>query len=147
MKKILALIISAILVFTSACSTQATNKLTANDYAIKLKTVGLPIGNIIVYTAENDPNKILGRPNQYTSTVEFVDTTLEQIGDSPVGGNVEVFSNAKDAESRKIYIDSFGSSPLFAEYSYINGSTLLRLDLSLTPAQAEKYKSEFDKIK
>ena len=44
---------------------------TAEDYANALKDAGLPIWKIEVWTAETDPNEKLGRPNEYTSKIDF----------------------------------------------------------------------------
>jgi hypothetical protein len=32
----------------------------------------------VVYSAENDPNKVLGHPNGYASKVSFTDSRVEQ---------------------------------------------------------------------
>jgi hypothetical protein len=148
LKKVL-LLIMFVLILTGCGAKEAdvTETLTAEDHVTKLKEAGLPIDNVIVFTAETDPNEMLGRPNGYTSKVNFADTTIEQFGDDPVGGSIEVFENEKDVKNRKEYIDSIGEEmQLFAEYSYVKGSVLLRLDSALTPEQAEKYKAEFEKI-
>lgn len=108
---------------------------------------GIPVDNITVYTAENDPNELLGRPNQYTSKVNFADTRLDQSGDDPVGGSVEVFANEEDAKNRYDYVDGIGEKmSLFAQYLYLTGPVLLRLDKSLTPDQAKEYQDAFDKF-
>jgi len=138
-------------VFLVGCgdSKTSTASLTASDYIDKLKEAGHPIGLVVDYTAETDPNELLGRPNQYTSKSNFADTTIEQLDPTdPDGGSVEVFKTKKDAENRKKYIDNIGESmPMLTEYSYINGTALLRLSKSLTPDQAEKYKGTFMEIK
>lgn len=150
MKKLGILTIMAF-VFLVGCGDSKTNttSLSASQYIEKLKESGHPIGLVIDYTAETDPNKMLGRPNQYTSKSNFADTTIEQLDPTdPDGGSVEVFKTKKDAENRKKYIDSIGESmPMLTEYSYINGTALLRLSKSLTPDQAEKYKETFMEIK
>lgn len=147
MKKlgILVLISVILLAGCGKSTTSTTASLTSSDYINKLKDAGLTIGEVIDYTAETDPNELLGRPNQYTSKSNFADTNLEQSeNDDPAGGSVEVFESKKDAENRKTYIDDIGkNSPMFAEYSYINGSALLRLNKSLTPDQAKKYEDAF----
>lgn len=51
---------------------------TAEEISAALKAKGLLIGTVVVYTAETDTNKLLGRPNQYTSKVNFADTSLDQ---------------------------------------------------------------------
>ena len=128
--------------------TPLPKELTAKDYCKLLISAGLPIGKVVTYTAETDKNKLLGRPKQYTSKVNFSDTTLEQGGSDPVGGSIEVFESNQDAQTRKAYIDKIGEeTPLFLEYSYINGKALLRLNSDLTPEQANKYKDAFMKIK
>jgi hypothetical protein len=128
------------MVFSLAgCGGSATSKkaLDAEEYGSKLKEAGLSIENIEVSTAENDENKLLGRPNQYTSKINFTN------------GSIEVFANKEDAKNRKEYIDSIGKKmPLVAEYSYINDTgVLLRIDKKITPDDAKKYEEAFMKIK
>src|SRR5690348_5324921 len=38
---------------------------TAAQFVQALKDAGMPIGEIFAYDASNDPNHLLGRPNQY----------------------------------------------------------------------------------
>ena len=64
-----------------------------------LKENGFPIGNVVVYTEETDPNKFLGRPNQYISKLNFSDTTLSPNADNLNGGGIEVFKRP----SRNLY--------------------------------------------
>ncbi len=122
---------------------------TAEEISTALKAKGLPVGKVIVYTAETDTNKLLGRPNQYTSKVNFADTSLEQLDpNNPNGGSVEFFTSASDARTRKDYIDNIGKqSPMFVEYSYINGTALLRLSKDLTKDQAAQYEKAFKELK
>lgn len=134
---------------TSSTQNQEPVKLkTAKEISTALKNKGLPIGTVVVFTAETDSNKLLGRPHQYISKVGFADTTIEQSDQSdPKGGSVEFFSSSSDTKARKEYIDSFGKqSPMFIEYSYINGTALLRLNSDLTPEQAAKYEKGFKEL-
>jgi hypothetical protein len=48
----------------------------ANEVVQRLEAEGMPIGESKAYSAENDPNELLGRPGQYTSKVIFKDTRL-----------------------------------------------------------------------
>ena len=110
----------------------------------KLSAAGLPVGESITYTAETDPNNLLGRPNGYEGKINFRDTRLmvERVTefDTGDGGSLEFFPSAAGATSRKDYIQSLGkASPLFTEYDYVNGRILLRLSARLTPAQAAEY--------
>jgi len=110
-----------------------------------LKENGFPIGNVVVYTEETDPNKFLGRPNQYISKLNFSDTTLSPNADNLNGGSIEVFLNPEDAEARKTYIDTIGKQmPVLSEYSFIRGTALLRLSRDLTPTKAQEYEKYFN---
>lgn len=111
-----------------------------------LRQRGLPIGEVVAFTAETDPNKSLGRPNQYTSKATFLDTRLhrerpEQIS-ADDGGTVETFANEGDAKARQAYVGSITSKVTpFAEYAYLDGKVLLRVSKRLTPDQAAQYEA------
>ncbi len=158
MKRILTLLILVLLTVSlvgcGAAQTQTPKQeeakpQTAEEVVNALKAKGLSIDNIIVYTAETDPNSLLGRPNQYTSKVKFADTNLEQTDTAePTGGTIEFFTSNEGAKARKEYIDNFGKSmPMLVEYSYINNGVLLRLDKELTPDQASNYEKAFAELK
>ena len=118
-----------------------------------LKGDMLPIGDVAVFTAENDPNSLLGRPNQYVSKVSFVDLRIgseteapEDIGVSE-GGSIEVFANEADAKARYDYVTSVTKMmPMLAEYGYQVGNVYLRLSKELTPEQAREYEISLLKI-
>lgn len=124
--------------------------MTAAQLVDKLKKENLPIDNVIVYNEKNDVNKLLGRPKQYISKVNFADTGLDQYDDpeNPNGGSIETFRNTKDLNTRKTYLESLGKgSPLFIEYDIAKGNYLLRLSKDLTSDQVNKYKKAFMSIK
>lgn len=115
----------------------------ANQVIEKLKSRGLPIGEIENYTADNDPNHLLGRPNQYLSKVNFHDTRLKRSEDfdTSAGGSIEVFASEDDAQRRAKYIEGLGkASPMFVEYGFTNGVVLLRVSKDLSPDQAREYR-------
>jgi len=123
--------------------------LTAEQITTKLKEAKVPVTNVIVYTEQNDENKLLGRPNQYVSKVNFADSRIEQLDETnPKGGSIETFSNTKDLNNRKTYIETFvNSNPAFTEYLIVNGNYLLRLHKDLTGTQVEEYKQVFAGLK
>jgi len=115
----------------------------------RLKAAGLPIGTVTVYTADNDPNHLLGRPGGYTSKASFADTRVKadqarstEAGAVDLGGSVEVYADTAGATARADYIGkSEKSMPMLGtEYDYVSGSVLLRLSQVLTPDQAAAYK-------
>lgn len=125
----------------------------ADQLLAGLKAKGLPIGVTVTYTAETDQNKLLGRPNQYTSKVNFKDTRIPDSGNQGVdisvgdGGSIEAFANQADAQKRFQYLQSISSSSsLFAEYEYLDGVAILRLSHQLTPDQAKAYEVAFKSL-
>lgn len=118
---------------------------TAEEIINTVKDSGLPVGTIIVYTEETDSNNLLGRPNQYTSKINFADTRIDQYDEenNPVGGTVEVFINGEDATARKAYIEALSS---IRQYIYQYKNVLVRIDFDLTPEQAEEYHLAFKDI-
>jgi len=121
--------------------------LDATEVVQRLEEEGMPIGETKAYTAENDPNELLGRPGQYTSKVIFEDTRLGRDRsvsgfDVQNGGSVEVFENNEDAIRRAEYVEAIAQSlgPL-NEYAFREGAVLLRLSHRHTPQQAGKYEA------
>ncbi|MFF0085983.1 hypothetical protein ACFYR1_40765 [Streptomyces canus] len=125
---------------TPSTASTAFTKLTA-----KVTTVHLS-GTV---TAENDPNHLLGRPNQYTSKVTFTDSRIKpadvagtEKGAVERGGAIEVFTHPADAAARAKYIQAVTKSmPVLAEYDYVHGTVVVRVSHYLTPKQAAEYKS------
>lgn len=149
MKKILVLILVSVFLVLSGCSSTNDKELTAEEIVTKLKESGLPIENVIVYTEETDPNALLGRPNQYSSKVNFADNRIEQydVDEDPIGGTVEVFESEKDAKKRHDYLESVGEAVSFLqEYKYLHGKVLLRVSYDLTPKQVEEYNTNLQVI-
>lgn len=116
------------------------------ENAVKaFQAAGLPIVDVVVYTAETDPNKLLGRPHQYIAKVSWKDTRLTTPSVASPGGSIEVFANTEDLQARKQYVESF--SAIFPEYSYVNGLMLFHLSSDLTPDQAKVYEDVFMKLR
>jgi hypothetical protein len=106
-----------------------------------LRRAGLPIGTVRYHSPASDPNKLLGRPGQYTGKANFHDRRLRG-RDYTVdnGGSVETFASNSDASRRYKYVRAIStSSPLFAEWNYVEGTVVLRLSHELTPRQAKQY--------
>lgn len=114
-----------------------------------LTAQGLPVTGVIAYTADTDPNKLLGRPGQYTSKAAFVDTRVDtsekagvDAGSVELGGGVEMFADASQAQARMQYIQSVlqnSGGALGAEYDYLTGGVLVRVSGDLSPDQANAY--------
>ncbi|WP_156934829.1 thermonuclease family protein [Pseudonocardia spinosispora] len=101
-----------------------------------------------VYTAESDPNKLLGRPGGYLSKTAFTDSRAETSSSGALpdaitnGGSVEVFADEEGATTRRDYLQGIGKrAPILGEYDYQNGAVLLRVSRNLTPQQAAEYEA------
>lgn len=121
---------------------------TAEDVAKALVSEGLKVTDIQVVTAENDGNKLLGRPGQYTSKVFFYDARHAKQASSDAGENtIEVFASPGDAKARQDYIAEVTKEmPMLTQYSELRGPVLVRFDKEMLPAEFEEYKAALAKI-
>jgi len=94
------------------------------------------------YTAEDDPNHMLGRQHGYVEKIAFNAAGGE--------GSIEVFSNLADAKARSAYIDGISAaSPALGDgYDYLNEQhfALLRLPREVAPTQATQWKALLDTL-
>ncbi len=116
------------------------------------QSAGLPMDDIVIYTAATDPNHLLGRPDQYTAKASWHDTRLPSPANPAApevsdGGGIEIFADHAAAQARADYIQNIGKNiPFLAEYDYVHGQVVLRLSKSLTPDQAAAYDQVFEAI-
>ena len=129
---------------------------TAAAIVKKLKSAGLPIGEVAVYDASSDPSRLLGTANGYASKAAFTDeqvgpaaTTGFQVGDVEAGGVVEVYANPAAAQARLQSIQDKlkNGQNVGAEYEfdYVNGGVLLRVSGVLTAEEAKAYQRALEK--
>lgn len=121
-------------------------EMTAEEIVAYFQACELSINKVISYDEETDTNGLLGRPNEYTSKVNFSDSRVEQYDEeeNPVGGSIEVFNNSEDAKKRYDYVEAVtSSSSLFGQYLYLYENVFLRIDYDLTPSQAKEYEQVF----
>lgn len=113
--------------------------------ASKIPTVKL----VKTFTADDDPNHLLGRPNGYTSKTVFSDSRVpaDQLTGLPAdsadrGGSVEVFGDDAGAKARAAFIQGVAKGlPAAAEYDYQVGAVLVRVSRLLTPDQAKGFEA------
>lgn len=129
---------------------ESLSEMTAEQVIARL-AARIPTARLsIVYSAQTDPNHLIGTPNLYVSKAAFTDTRIDpaqakdtEIGSIELGGSVEVFLDEADARARKQYLDeTIADLPIdVSEYSYVRGPALLRLSRRLTPEQAAEFES------
>ena len=127
------------------------------DVVFGMKIKGLDF--VFPFDDKNDPNKQLGRPNQYIEKASWpdpnIDPKFEKDGyyDSDIapeqfkGGTIEKFNNQADLNRRYTYIKNITlAQPIYNQYMYKKGLFLLRLDKEFTPAQAKEYEKELNRL-
>ncbi|MFD8057972.1 hypothetical protein ACFXA0_20150 [Streptomyces cyaneofuscatus] len=127
----------------------SAKELTASDAfkALSGKVASAKLSGVV--TEDDDPNHLLGRPDQYTSKVTFTDSRIKvddvtdaEPGSVELGGAIEVFTTAADAQARADYIKTVTKGmPLLAEYDFVSGTVLIRVSRYLTPTQSADYKA------
>lgn len=120
---------------------------TAREFIAGFKQRGLPVGKVICFKDETDPNNLLGRPGGYVEKCDWADKREEQVlPDDLVGGSIETFEKPGGAAQRATYLHAFeGPSALSPGYTYQpkNAIWVLRVDQELTKKQAEAYLQAF----
>jgi hypothetical protein len=137
---------------SSAVSTAALSSGGGTPAALiaKFKSAGLPVASTIAYTAANDPNHLLGRPNGYVAKVAWADSRIKASdpdvkdntpGSVDLGGSIEQYPDKSGAKAREKYIQGIEKAVQFVgtEYDYVDGDFLIRVSSQLTPDQAKAY--------
>ena len=114
-----------------------------NRLAAQVPTTSL----VKVYTEDDDPNKLLGRPNGYTSKIAFADSRISKTDIQGTdkdaierGGSIEVFPDAELARGRAEYLQSvLKNSGLGAEYDDRGGPAPVWVTGNLSPSKARDY--------
>ena len=127
------------------------------DVVFGMKIKGLDF--VFPFDESNDPNKQLGRPNQYIEKASWpdpkIDPKFESDGyydpnidpDNFEGGTIEKFKNQADLNRRYTYIKNITlTMPIYNQYMYKKGLFLMRLDKEFTPAQAKEYEKELNRL-
>ena len=127
------------ILFVSGCQT-GSNKSAAKPEKLKIdqvvkafKAASLPLGQLEFFTAVSDPQKLLGKPNQYTEKASW--RTTEKIVHT-----VESFADENHLQARKTAIEAAaksGSQP--AAYVYAHKNILLRIHHEMIPETAAKF--------
>lgn len=123
---------------------------TAAQYAAALKAVMPRVRRVYEVTEANDSNKLIGRPNGYTSAAVLVDRDATQCASARDGIDcgvvVEVWPNAQAAASRVSFIQGIlkNAPALGSEFDYPAEAALLRVNGKVVgPSVANSYEREW----
>ncbi|GAA1397445.1 hypothetical protein GCM10009639_34840 [Kitasatospora putterlickiae] len=131
---------------TAPAATTPAAPMDANAALTALSKAVPSIKLVKAYTAETDPNHLLGRPGQYVSKVAFSDSRLKAADlegadedDIIRGGSIETFATETEAAARLGYLQGvIKALPAALEYDYVvRGTVLIRASKLLTPDQAK----------
>jgi hypothetical protein len=119
-----------------------------------LANAGLPLRTTVIYTAQNDPDSLLGRRGGYTSRIAFTDSRVSasETGGARAdaierGGAIEVFQDSAAASARGTTLGRPNSSgDLPAEYTYVQGTIVLRVSMVLTERMASGYQTALRRV-
>jgi len=128
---------------TPSIAPTPTVRFSDQTVAAAVKASPFGIADVLIYTAETDTNKLLGRPGQYTGKVSWNDL---RVTSKNYDSTIELFADRASMDARFTYVDAIiKSSPLFLQYMYRNDGRLaiLRLPKDLTPLQAQAYADWF----
>jgi hypothetical protein len=73
---------------------------TPDTFITGLKDANLPIGDTVIYTADTDPDGLLGKDGGYEAAFGFTDTSLPKADGVAGGGVIEFFKNPDGAKAR-----------------------------------------------
>ena len=133
---------------TTGCGGAAATPISDKAIMDSLQKSGLPVVSVQSFTSETDPNKLLGRPGQYTIKVNWKDSRAVgglQGGDS----TIEVYPELDAAKQRASSIEAIGkATPMLLQYVYVNEArrAVLRVPRDLTPDQAKAYQDWLAKL-
>lgn len=123
----------------AAVTTTATAKgppLSGDEIAKSLKASLLGAADVVVHTDESDPNKLLGRPGQYVSKVNWKKGGAEC--------SIEVFPDLEGAQKRVKYIDGIGKgASMLLQYTALHEAknAMIHCDHALTPKDFDAAKA------
>jgi hypothetical protein len=157
-RRIRIVVIAAVLMLAGiACSASTSVPQSANA-GLSARQVVAELAELIptatpgvVFTAETDPDHLLGQTDGYLSKAAFFDTRIDpgtassSEGGIQRGGSVEVFADEQGAARRMEYLQELGP-PWGEEYLYVSGPVLIRVANALTPWQSSEYATALTEI-
>jgi hypothetical protein len=132
------LLVAAVLLL-AACSDNETGSTTAQGPTTKAPTAhefiesfkqrGLPVGKVVCYDGDTDPNNLLGRPGGYIEKCDWADTREKQPHanadytdpDSDfdlIGGSIETYEEPSGAAMRAEELRAFEGGILSTGYTF-----------------------------
>jgi hypothetical protein len=90
----------------------------------------LPLGQLEFFNANSDPDKLLGKPNQYTGKV-FWQTKKDMTH------GIESFANEADLQTRKKFFET--DQRFSGDFLYTHKNILVHIHKDLLPETAAKY--------
>lgn len=126
-------------------ASQAFEPRTGELLAASLMASGLPITDLVIHTAESDPNHFLGRPGQYITKVSWNDARFPSRLGTDRCCTIEAFDDWHAYIARINYTTYLRDNIPMLGGEWIERSdtsmSVLRLDRKVTPATAAEYRA------
>jgi uncharacterized lipoprotein NlpE involved in copper resistance len=133
MKKIITIIF--VILTLAGCG---GSQVTTDEIKSKLSSANIPAESFVIYSADTDPNKFLGKEGQYIAKMDWIDSRHK--GEDNYC-TVEIFKNTDDMKARRAYIEAIEKRlPSMSEGVKIEYKTsLIRLNGTLTETESAQY--------
>ncbi|RKR73483.1 hypothetical protein C8E83_0576 [Frondihabitans australicus] len=122
--------------------TKAAPVVTAAAISADLQSKIPQVTHVLQITEDNDPNNLIGRPNEYTQAATLYDsrTPCTDIG-ADCGATIEIWPSAALATNRVNYIQTeLKANPILGtEYDYAHGNAVLRVTGTMKPSDEAGY--------
>ncbi len=121
---------------------QAAHALAADEICSALLKDGMPVRTFYRYTADSDPDGLLGKPNGYTSRADFEDSESGELR-----GIVEVFPDNASATLRLTSLATLEKSgDTASEQRYRYDNVLLRLPAAFSAEKCLAYEESLRRV-
>lgn len=129
-------LVFSLLFVSSACrpdvkEAEAKPEVLKVDEVVKVfQKANLPLGQLEFFVEKSDPEKLLGKPNQYTGKV-FWQTKKDMTH------GLESFSSDEDLQARKRYFEA--DKKTAGDFFYVHKNILVRIHKDMLPETAAKF--------
>lgn len=104
--------------------------LKVNDVIKAFQAANMPLNQLEYFNAGSDPDKLLGKPNQYIEKVIWQTK-------AGMGHNVEVFANDADLQARKKLVET--DKKTAGDFLITHKNVLLRIHKEMVPVTVARF--------
>lgn len=123
-----------------------TRTISTEEIAEALVDAGLPIAKSVTYTAETDPNEMMGKPHAYLGKTNCWDSRIGT-GSNDDCVMIEAFATVADARARMQWVENhFYMGLTYSTYCIQYDVVLVRFDHEFSAEQVKEYTDVLETI-